>query len=52
MILFLGILALIVAIILWVAKVAIGVVSSFGVIGFAVVIIGLILLMRGRRNSV
>lgn len=52
MILFLGILALIVAVVLWIAKVAIGVVSSLGVIGLAVVIIGLIMLSRRRRNSV
>lgn len=52
MILFLGILALIVAIVLWVAKVAIGIVSSLGVIGIAIIIIGLIMLTKGRRSSV
>lgn len=52
MILFLGILALIVAVVLWVAKVAIGIVSYLGVVGIAVVIIGLIMLTGGRRSSI
>ncbi|MBB6674969.1 hypothetical protein [Cohnella nanjingensis] len=52
MVLIIGILAIVVAIILWIAKVATEVVFSFGGIGAFVLIIGLILLTRGRRSAV
>lgn len=52
MVLILGILAVVVAIILWIAKVATEIVFSFGGIGAIVIIIGLILLTRDRRGAV
>lgn len=52
MVLILGILAIIVAIVLWVAKAAIEFTASLGVIGVIVLIVGIVLLMRGRRSSV
>jgi membrane-bound ClpP family serine protease len=52
MVLILGILAVIVAIVLWVAKAAIVFVTSFGVIGIVAAIVGLVLLSRSRRSSI
>jgi uncharacterized membrane protein YfcA len=51
MILFLGILALIIAVVLWLTKAVISFVFSFGVIGIVVVIIGLYMMTRRRNRS-
>lgn len=51
MVLILGILAIIVAIVLWLAKAAVEFVWSFGGIGLIVLIVGLALLARGRRSA-
>lgn len=51
MVLVLGILAIIVAVVLWLAKAAVEFVWSFGGIGLIVLIVGLVLLTRGRRSA-
>lgn len=52
MLLWLGILALILAVVLWLAKAVISFVFTLGTIGIVIVIIGLYMMMRRRNRTV
>jgi hypothetical protein len=51
MILGLGIIVLIIAVILWALKMAIGVAAIIGLVGLVMLIIGVVSSRRGRRSS-